>query len=280
MKIHVLIACHNRKQLTVGSILGAAQSASASGVDVSFTVFDDGSTDGTGEAISSLLVELNVLRGDGNAYWARSMALAEASILNDDKTEDSHVILWLNDDVVLDASAFARLRDSIEAHPGSVVVGAVRDPSTGAITYSGMRRNGKHPLRFDRISPTDRPQVVDTFNGNIVAIPVPVARRLAGIDGNFSHGLADIDYGLRCNRLTVPVLLAPGTFGTCPRNEPRAPGPILKDWHDFTAPKGGGHFASLRRILAKGHPISWPIFVVCTYGLWWGRRIIAGIVGP
>ena len=277
MRVHILIACYNRKRLTLSSIMGATQCASAAGMDVSFTVFDDGSTDGTGAAIANLPIEAKIIRGDGDAYWARSMAIAEAAILCDAETKHSDFILWLNDDVVLDASALARLENCIDANPGSVVVGAVRDPGNGEITYSGMRRNGSHPLRFARVNPTERAQAVDTFNGNIVAVPVAVARRLEGIDGDFSHGLADIDYGLRCNWLGIPVLLAPGTFGTCPRNEPPARGSALEDWHRFTGRKGGGNFASLRRIIVKGHPVVWPIFVAGTYGLWWGRRIIGGI---
>lgn len=256
--------------------MGAAQCAAHSGLDVSFTVFDDGSTDGTGAAIANLPVGANVIRGSGDAYWARSMATAEATILGDAETKNSDYILWLNDDVVLDTSAFARLQNCIEENPGSVVVGAVRDPQNGTITYSGMRRNGNHPLSFARINPTERVQAVDTFNGNVVVVPLAVARQLAGIDGGFSHGLADIDYGLRCHRLGIPVLLAPGTFGTCPRNDPPARGSALEDWRSFTGPKGGGNFASVRRIIVKGHPVVWPIYVAGTYCLWWGRRIFGG----
>lgn len=276
MKVHVLMACYNRKELTVQSIRRAARSAKESDVAVSFTLFDDGSTDGTSEAVAGLPFAVNILKGDGNAYWARSMAIGEKAILDAALTDQKDIILWLNDDVILDDSAFSRLKSCVESHRDSVIVGAVRDPRSGHVTYSGMQRSGIHPLRFSTISPIEDALAIDTFNGNFVAVPVEIARRVGGIDGEYAHGLADIDYGLRCNRLGISVLLAPGTFGTCPRNEPPKKVRVLEDWRRFTDKKGGGHFSSLRRIVSKEHPFSWPFFIGGTYGLWWARRILRG----
>lgn len=280
MRFHVLVACHNRRDLTVTSLMGADRAASAAGIGISFTVFDDGSSDGTEAAIAELPIQSSTIRGDGNAFWARSMATAEATVLSQVVETESDYVLWLNDDVVLDATALVRLVDCVRAHPNGVVVGAVRDPANHTVTYSGMRRTGRHPLGFTRVEPSDQAQRVDAFNGNIVAVPIHVARLLQGIDGGFSHGLADIDYGLRCNRLGVPVVLAPGTYGTCARNPSPERGSLSGDWTRFTGPKGGGHFGSLRRILRRSNPLAWPVFVVASYGLWWTRQIISRVLRP
>lgn len=277
MRVFALIACHNRKALTVASVLTAYRCAVRAGWTISFIVYDDGSTDGTSDALAALPFDVHIIRGDGTAFWARSMATAESFVLNQLASWSEDYILWLNDDVRLDESSFVNLGRSIEEHPGAIIVGAVRDPITGDVTYSGMRKGGVHPLGFDRVYPSDRHQDISTFNGNIVAVPIARARELGGIDGEFSHGLADIDYGLRSNRLGFPVLLAPQTFGTCPRNKAADPGPILGDWRRFTGMKGGGNFSSLRRILSKGHPVTWPTYIFATYALWWARRLLRGI---
>lgn len=280
MRLHALLACHNRRDLTVSSLTLASRAAATAGIDITFTVFDDGSSDGTAEAIALLPVEATVIQGDGSAFWARSMAFAERVVLRRDHGPGSEHVLWLNDDVVLDHDAFVRLTACIQENPNAVVVGAVRDPTTGIVTYSGMRRSGSHPLSFARVEPSAQAELVDTFNGNIVAVPIAVAGLLGGIDGGFSHGLADIDYGLRCKRIGVPVLLAPGTYGTCPRNEAPPAGSMYSDWLSFVGPKGGGNFSSLRRILIRSNPFVWPVIIAATYGLWWGRRIMGKAVRP
>jgi GT2 family glycosyltransferase len=254
-------------------LIGADRAAQAAGVAISFIVFDDGSTDGTSRMVGELPLDASLIRGDGTAFWANSMAAAEAAAFNKDTFAESDFILWLNDDVVLDDDALSRLTECAQNHVGSVVVGSMRDPMSGTVSYSGLRRGGAHPLRFDRVDPESVAQPVETFNGNLVLIPGHVAFRIGGIDGGFSHGLADIDYGLRCTRAGIPVILAPGTYGSCPRNPSPAPGSLLQEWSRFTGLKGGGNFKSLRRILRKGYRKSWLIYVSATYSLWWIREI-------
>jgi GT2 family glycosyltransferase len=272
VNLSVIIACHNRRELTVRCIEKAQAAADYAGARISFTVFDDGSSDGTAEALTKMPASLRIMHGDGSAYWASGMAQAEASVLADADVADDGLLLWLNDDVALDIAAFAKLRATIAGAPGSVIVGAVRDPLSGNTTYSGMRRAGIHPLRFEIVAPKDNPQSIDAFNGNLVIVPVAVARHMGGIDGGFSHAFADIDYGLRCRRANVDVLLAPQTYGNCPRNEIPLRREVWADWLAFTGPKGGGNYSSVRRILGKGNPRSWPLFMAATYGLWWARR--------
>lgn len=273
MKMNVLVACHNRAPLTVQSIKGMLAAAQAAGVDVSFTVFDDGSTDGTAELLSELPADLRLLRGDGTAFWARGMAAAEEALTSANRLDDSDYVLWLNDDVILDVDAVQRLADCASSQPGSVVVGAMRSPDSGSVSYSGLRRSGMHPLRFQRVEASDTLQEVATFNGNLVLVPATVVRHLGGIDGGFAHGLADIDYGLRCSRAGVRVIQAPGTYGTCGRNSTAPSMSIQREWAHFTGPKGGGNFTSLQRILHKEYKNSWIFYIAITYVLWWMRQL-------
>lgn len=271
--MNVLLACHNRAHLTVQSLEGMFASAKSAGVDVSFTVFDDGSTDGTAGLVSGLPVDLTLIRGDGSAFWARSMATAEKALMETLVPDRASYVVWLNDDVILDDDAVARLADCVLKQPGSVVVGAIRSPGSAFVSYSGLRRRGPHPLRFDRVEAADVIQGVDTFNGNLVVVPAAVAIRMGGIDGGFSHGLADIDYGLRCARMGLRIVQAPGTFGTCPRNPSPPRTTLFGEWIRFTGPKGGGNYGSLRRILRRSNKYSWWLYIEFTYILWWVRQV-------
>lgn len=269
---HVIMACHNRKALTVQAIKSMQIAARLAGVTTTYTVFDDGSVDGTDSALNSINGPVHIIHGDGSAYWARGMASAESVLLATAGLKDDQFVVWLNDDVTVDDDAFSTVLRAQESHPGAVLVGAVRDPSTAQVTYSGMRRGGIHPLNFARVTPSDELQSVDTFNGNLVIVPVRTARALGGIDGGFSHALADVDYGLRCQRLGVPVLLLPGTLGTCPRNPKPAARSIRADWQSYIGVKGPGNYQSMKRILQRTSPNSWPVFMVISYLLWAIRR--------
>lgn len=275
MKLSVIIACHNRKELTLRCIRLATVAAARGQVEISFTLFDDGSSDGTRKAVANLPVPVRVIEGDGAAFWAKGMAIAEDEVLRGSGNSDGDYIVWLNDDVALDPDAFSSIKATLASVPDAVVVGAMRDPESGVTTYSGMRKTGYHPLKFGLVPPSGTAQEIDVFNGNLVFVPLVVARSLGGIDGGFSHALADIDYGLRCAKAGVRVVLAPSTYGNCPRNSPPGRASVRVSWRAFTGPKGGGNFRSLRRILRKNKPLTWPLAVMATYFLWWARRLLA-----
>lgn len=268
--IRAIAACHNRRALTVRAVVSLARAAQEAAVDIEFTIYDDGSTDETAQALAALGVCLNILPGDGSAFWASSMASAEAHALNLAVEGDS--LFWFNDDVEFDTDALRIMLDCAATHPGAVVVGALRDPGSQVVTYGGFRREGWHPRGFRSVPFNDRPTPVDTFNGNAVLIPVRSARQVGGIDGVFSHSLADIDYGLRCRSLSIPVIVAPGSIGSCARNLV-APSGVKQQWSQFIGITGGGHFASTRRFIRRHEPAKWPAAIVVTYLLWWGRQL-------
>lgn len=272
MRFSAIIACHNRRELTVRAIERAQRSADRAGIAIDFTVFDDGSSDRTAEAITALPSAVTVIAGDGSAYWAKSMSTAEAHVLSRPHAPGEYIV-WLNDDVALDEDALERMAPTLHASPGAVIVGAVREPS-GATSYSGMRRRGLHPLGFELVEPGDTTQPIDTFNGNLVFVPIAIAQRIGGLDGGFSHALADIDFGLRCNRAGIPVVLAASSFGVCPRNPTPGPKPMLQEWRGFVGPKGGGNIRSLKRVLQKSNPVTWPAFIGVSLALWWIRRLV------
>lgn len=272
--VYVLMACHNRRVLTVKAVQALLQAATTSNTNVQIVLFDDGSTDGTAEAVVEACPNIHIISGDGSAYWARSMATAEAYVLNDLQAKERDYLLWLNDDVVLEKDALSKILRTSASFKDSVIVGAVCDPVTGLMTYSGFRRYGKHPLHLAKIAPRSVPIPIESFNGNIVLVPIPVAKLVGGIDGSYSHAWADLDYGFRCQKKRTPAVLAAGYLGKCPPNMPPQPKPIWLEWKAFLGTKGAGNFRSLRKILQLQSPRFWVPQLLATYVLWWGRSIL------
>ena len=207
-----LLSSHNR----VGHTVACLRALEVQDVESPITavLVDDGSTDGTAQRVSDLFPWVQVLEGDGDLFWAASMARAECAAR---RLRPTHY-LWLNDDVVLFPSSLAELlRLSRQLGDESIVVGQTQDPVSGQTTYGGAVRAGWHPLRFSAVRST-RTKRVDIFDGNVVVVPSRVAELVGGIDGAFDHAFADNDYALRASALGVEIWQLGGPVGACEGN--------------------------------------------------------------
>lgn len=254
--VAVVMTCHNRRETTVTSLLALA--AQRSEANVRLFVTDDGSTDGTADAIPGVWPDATIIPGTGNLYWAAGMAVAENAAV----ASDPDCLLWLNDDTILKPGSLAGLLALSDQHPSAIIVGATEDPHTGSPTYGGRIRIDYHPQRLRQLPVSTVPQRADTFHGNVVLIPI-AARELVGpIDGGFPHAYADDDYGLRATALGIPILQAPGIVATCPSNDGlQAPsGGLRARWMHLQSPKGLPWRAQTRYLRRHGG-WRWPLIL-------------------
>jgi len=281
MRVTALLACHNRRESTLSSLDAFFRQQLPASIFLSAIVVDDGSSDGTAAAVRASYPAAEVLREPGDLFWARSMAKAEEVALQD----APDCLLWLNDDVVLDRDGLARmLRVAESKSDACVVVGAVRDPKSGSVTYSGLRRPGLHPLHVERVAPQGRPVAVTAFNGNVVLVPRSAGILIGSIDGDFEHAMADLDYGLRAIRVGVEVLLAPETVGTCPANTSGRAwlSPTLSTPDRIRALFGpkGIPARSLARFLRRHAGSTWFFWWGATYVKQVPHALVAGVRRP
>jgi GT2 family glycosyltransferase len=73
-KIFIIIPVHNRKQITLNCLKSLSKNGDLGRYHV--VVVDDGSTDGTAEAIQALYPDIVVLHGDGNLWWTGAIKKA------------------------------------------------------------------------------------------------------------------------------------------------------------------------------------------------------------
>ena len=261
-RVAALIAAHNRRDLTL-ACLRSLDAQRVPGVTVDAFVLDDGSSDGTGEAIAEQFPEVTVLHGDGQLYWGGGMRRAFGAAI----AGDYDYYLWLNDDVYLDDGALAvlldterRLRQSGEA---VIVAGSTRDPDTGELTYGGVVHPHRwRPLRSELVEPGDAPRPCDTMNGQAVLIPRAVVQRIGNIDPAFVQLMGDFDYGLRARAAGCEVWVASGTVGTCAphpehRTDQRAVGEELRRLWSNTELLPGPWAVYSRRWAGKLWPMYW-----------------------
>jgi glycosyltransferase involved in cell wall biosynthesis len=259
-RLAVVMTCHDRREQTL-RCLKALWAQDVRDIELRVYLTDDGSADGTAAAISAANLPIRVISGNGDLYWAAGMALAERQAMG----EDPDLLLWLNDDVLLDLDALARLLAVQKQKPDAIVVGNVRDPDTGEKTYGGRVRPGGHPQRFLLQPQTDQIQEAQAFNGNVVLIPRSVRNVVGPIDGSFAHAYADDDYGLRASKSRVKIVSTAGTVGICsPNLAGLASTSVTATWKRLQSPRGLPWGSQVRYLRRHGGPL-WPAYLIWGY---------------
>ncbi len=215
-RILIGIACHNRRE-TTRRCLNSLQKVDSAGLDLSITVFDDGSSDGTSKMILEEFPLIDLQVGDGNFFWAKSMSQIHLQMA----TGRFSGFLMLNDDVRLLGESFIQLARMIKEFPDSVLVGAMSD-FDGGVSYSGLvcQKVGNY-YKMKMKSPEDVPLAVDSFVGNFAYIPNHISNSIGYLDGKFSHHYADVEYGIRVRKNGFSNILLPNFVGNCEHNDVR-----------------------------------------------------------
>lgn len=210
-KVAVLIAVFNRWAETK-ILLDQLLSMNTGNFKLDIWLCNDGSTDETGVQLADHYKGVNVVTTKGNYFWAKSMNLIDVKSFS--KSPD--FVLWLNNDTVLADNYFLMLEESLELMSEDVIlVGALCDPETKRTTYSGCLHwqvGTKDRFRF--IPPMGIEIQIGMFSGNCVLIPATIRRALGPIAKTFSHGWADMDYGMRAKRNGFKSYQLPRFAGT------------------------------------------------------------------
>ena len=215
-KLAVLMTCYNRREITL-SCLAALEKQ-----ECNFDVYlvDDGSSDGTADAVNEQYPQVRILQGDGNLFWVGGMRMAFAEAMKN----GYDYYLWLNDDTNLEPSAISKLlkihhKLASQDKADSIVVGSTKDSITGQPTYGGAVKSKRwYSNKYEFLQPQHELQECDTMYGNCVLIPHSVATKVGNIDSAFIHSFGDLDYGLRARQLGCSIWVAPEYIGTCSQN--------------------------------------------------------------
>lgn len=262
----ILIPAHNRRATTLDALRALATHEVLSWATV--VVIDDGSEDGTSEAVQRDFPRTVLLRGDGTWWWGgairRGMEWATGA--------GAERIFWLNDDCRPPAGALRRLRDRVLA-TGTVMWIDARAPS--GWSYGA---HVKTAWRVRRCTPEEEGAgKFDTFSGNCVCLPRRVVDRVGFVhDHRFPHGLGDLDYGLRLARAGFKA--APLSKAIAENAEPSAAAseswmvtnrPMRTIWREFSSPRSFLYFPAWRHFAVRHWGILWgPVVFAAPYARW------------
>lgn len=214
-----VLTSFNRQALTLRCLAALAQAALVAGVRLRAVLVDDGSTDGTAQAVRAAHGWVHVIEATGNLYWNRGMHQGMAWAMQ----QPHDHLLWLNDDTTLRPDALARLlseqtRLAGQAGRPVVLVGATAG-ADGQLSYGGGRALSRlRPFRFTPVWDAAHPVRCDAMNGNCVLLPAALVKAVGNIDPAYEHAMGDTDYALRAARAGFEVYVASGIVGDCSNN--------------------------------------------------------------
>jgi GT2 family glycosyltransferase len=270
-RIAILMTCFNRRAVTLAGLASLQQQTGLDNCELAVYLVDDGSKDGTADAVQQQFPAVHLLRGDGSLFWNGGMRRAFSAAIA--TGYDSY--LWFNDDTVLAPDAVHRLlataRKWEQDHGPAIVVGSVQDAVSGEHTYGGfiMQRHGLS-MSLEAVAPDTHESIAcDSMNGNFVLIPSAIVAVLGNLEARFRHQIGDVDYGLRARAVGFDVVLAPGYFGHCSTNSSKDTWrdgsiPFQQRWKNLMSPKGAP-VSEWLLYTRRHYGWRWPLYFASPY---------------
>lgn len=253
IRITALITCFNRREFTVSCLEHLYTQTLPSEIEMDVILVDDGSTDGTSEAVRAAFPGIRILIGTGNLFWCGGMRVA----WNEAAKGDPDYYLLINDDTTIHPDTVAKLLSMTGApDERKIAVATIMDRSTGRANYGGVSDRKKKVLE-----PEDPEITCDTFNANCALVTRRVFKELGNLSPDYTHSMGDYDYGYLAARKGVTILRSMEFLGDCPSN------PIRGTWRDRDLPR----LQRLKRLQhVKGLPFrEWITFVRRNFGWKW-----------
>ena len=218
-----IATCFNRREKTLTSLNRLMEGNPSIRFD--FIITDDGSTDGTAQALAEK-ENVTVLTGSGSLYYSGGMRLAIDCAKKTGKTYD--YCLLFNDDVAFYDGAIEYLA---EKDRNTVWVGPTCDEA-GALSYGGIVKASRWRPAVRRVmAATPEGLACDTFNANCVLIPWKIFLSAPNIQPVYTHAMGDFDFGFQLRRGGVHLRVSDRFVGLCSNNSDQG------TWADSALPR-------------------------------------------
>jgi GT2 family glycosyltransferase len=208
----VLIPVHNRKDLTVQCVEDLI--AQDTNNEINVLIIDDGSTDGTKEALAQLetfcksgLRSVEILRGNGNWWWSK--CIEEAIRYFKPRLSREDHILFLNDDVRISPNYCSTLLSVIERFGSCIVMSQLVDISDGSLIDSPVAVSSKTlgirslPIEYSKMSYVSKSDVAP---GRGTLYPAYLFLDGLNIDSRrLPHYLSDYEFSARAKKTGLEI---------------------------------------------------------------------------
>lgn len=250
-RVEIITPVHNRRDITL-QCLRSLERINKDGLDTHIIIVDDGSTDGSSEAINDLFPDVEVIKGDGNLWFTAgtNRGIEKALEYNPD------YVLTINDDEVFEENFLQHLIETAEKFPRSVVGSLlllwdqphkVFQVSPKWETFSGGFRHWRKQTVW---TVPDKSWEVEIIVGNCVLFPVEAIKECGLMNEKRFPHFGDAEYTPRMRKKGWKLLIEPRSRVFCQPNDPPSSlrkMPLKKMFNKLFIDLGNAH--SLRRRL-------------------------------
>lgn len=193
-QIFILLPVHDRRNVTLGFVdCLRAQTWR----DYQLVVIDDGSSDGTADAVLEVLPDTVILRGDGNLWWAGSLQKGLDWIQSQAPAGDP-LVLMINDDVRFAPDYLERAVAVMADKRDTLVLSRSVDPATGIVEETGVHVD----FRRWRFSTASRERDINCLSTRGLFLRWTDARRIGRFHPRLlPHYASDYEYTIRAHRM-------------------------------------------------------------------------------
>ncbi|MGK2860937.1 MAG: glycosyltransferase family 2 protein [Chitinophagaceae bacterium] len=216
IQLAILLTSHNRKTKTLSCLKSIRNQEGIDKISSEIYLVDDNSSDGTYEAISSEFPHVNIIKGDGNLFWAGGMRLAWRSAIKTGKQYD--YFLLLNDDTLLFSDALKNLFADISTiqKEKSILIGSTQNEHTGEFSYGGRLLKNNYNSSWKIIKPNGlSPQLCHLGNANIMLVPNETVNAIGILSDDYTHSIADYDYTMKARKAGISTFICSHYCGYC-----------------------------------------------------------------
>lgn len=226
VRVAAVIPVYNRKDLTL-QCLRSMERLDLDDIDLEIFIVDDGSTDGTSDAVIREFPQVNIVRGNGDLWYTGAINLGIEAAM---KTAPEFLLL-ANDDQVYDSHALKFMVESAKRY-GPCVVGAllllwdtphrIFQVSPTWKTIWGGWRHWQHQTIW---TVPETCWDVDLIVGNCMLVTADAVKRFGPMNEILFPNSGDAEFTPRLKRKGIRLLVDPRVRVFCQPNEiPRSIG--------------------------------------------------------
>jgi len=219
IRVAVVTPVFNRRELTL-QCLRSLSRMDRTGLDVKVVVVDDGSTDGTSQAVSEAFPDVTLVSGTGDLWYTAGTNLGIHKAL---KCEPDYV-LCINDDSIFDENCIRLMIECAERHPRSVIGGLLllwdqpHRVFQVAPVWKTWKGGWQHWQNQTVWTVPDSAWEVDVIVGNCVLFPAAVFAEAGFLKPQVSAQYGDAEFTTRLRKHGWRLLIEPQARVFCQPN--------------------------------------------------------------
>lgn len=214
--IAVVLPVYNRVKETIECIK-RLEKLDSDKIQITTILVDDGSTDGTEKIISTNFPAVEILKGNGDLWWAGGVNKGLKHI-KENKSQFDYILI-LNSDTFFTESTLYPLLSVVKNNKKTVCASLVIDEESGKIYNAGQIRSGflqeLKPIFNGEYLSCHQDKIIDcdTVGTRFVLMPIEIIENVGLFDSKkFVHGFSDFEYFLRAQKMGYKIKVNTKSF--------------------------------------------------------------------